>query len=87
MLIYVIYLYHRGFKGFKSLDITVVETRGQKYLDGDSHQNIKAIYHWTPVIYLSIYLSIYQSIYLSIYLSIYRSFFMIHILKKTPRTT
>ncbi|XP_022331682.2 VWFA and cache domain-containing protein 1-like [Crassostrea virginica] len=39
----------KGLKGSKSLDTTIMKTRGQKYLDGDTHQNIKAIYHWTPV--------------------------------------
>nr|XP_022294872.1 VWFA and cache domain-containing protein 1-like isoform X2 [Crassostrea virginica] len=46
----VIWSMKKGFKGFKSLDITVVETRGQKYLDGDTHQIVKAIYHWTPIV-------------------------------------
>ncbi|XP_078333915.1 VWFA and cache domain-containing protein 1-like isoform X2 [Crassostrea virginica] len=40
----------KGLKGFKSLDITVVKSRGQKYLDGDTHQNIKATYYWSPIV-------------------------------------
>ena len=42
-------MYYRGLKGHKSLYTTVMKTRGQKYLEGDSQQNLKASYHWTPV--------------------------------------
>ena len=59
-------IYYRGLKGFKSLDITVVKSRGQKYLDGDTHQNIKATYYWTPVINYSIFISLFLSFFLRV---------------------
>lgn len=43
-----IYLY-RGSKGQKLLDTDILETRGQKYLDGDSKRTMKAVFYWAPV--------------------------------------
>lgn len=43
-----IYLY-RGSNGQKPLDTDILETRGQKYLDGDSKRTMKAVFYWAPV--------------------------------------
>ncbi|XP_022331617.1 VWFA and cache domain-containing protein 1-like [Crassostrea virginica] len=40
----------KGHESHKVLDTTIMKTRGQKYLDGDSLLNIKASYHWTPIV-------------------------------------
>lgn len=58
-----IYLY-RGSKGQKPLDTDILETRGQKYLDGDSKRTMKAVFYWTAVfvcLFVYAYLFICQS--------------------------
>ena len=43
-----------------------MKTRGKKYLNGDTHQNIKDICHWTKVSYLSICMYVNLSVWRSI---------------------
>lgn len=40
---------YRGSNGQKPLDTDILETRGQKYLDGDSKRTMKAVFYWAPV--------------------------------------
>lgn len=40
---------YRGSNGQKPLDTMILETRGQKYLDGDSKRSMKADFSWAPV--------------------------------------
>nr|XP_034308982.1 VWFA and cache domain-containing protein 1-like [Crassostrea gigas] len=39
----------KGSNGQKPLDTMILETRGQKYLDGDSKRSMKADFSWAPI--------------------------------------
>ncbi|XP_065940278.1 VWFA and cache domain-containing protein 1 [Magallana gigas] len=39
----------KGSNGQKPLDTDILETRGQKYLDGDSKRTMKAVFYWAPI--------------------------------------
>lgn len=41
--------FHRGSKGQKNLVTSIIEGRGEKYLDGSTKITLKAVYYWTPV--------------------------------------
>lgn len=45
----MVYIFHRGLENQKTLETTIIYARGEKYYDGDSQRNIKAIFYWTPV--------------------------------------
>lgn len=68
-----IYLY-RGSNGQKPLNTDILETRGQKYLDGDSKRTMKAVFFWAPVfvclfcLCFSLHLWIKKEIYISTYI-------------------
>lgn len=40
----------KGSNGQKPIVTVVLETRGQKYLDGDSKRTIKAVFYWAPIV-------------------------------------
>ncbi|XP_065942394.1 VWFA and cache domain-containing protein 1 isoform X1 [Magallana gigas] len=40
----------KGLENLTTLETTIIYARGEKYYDGDSQRNIKAIFYWTPIV-------------------------------------